>query len=337
MYVKCMRQILVVSVLALLYGCQNTPQSDALTQSKLVGLPAYHKIDSVPFYPQQDFYCGPTTLAEVFNFHGENLTPSNIAPSTFTPKQQGTFQVEMKVASREHGFLPYSEQATLQQIISLVSDDIPIIVFQNVALRILPQWHYAVVIGYDVSKRELILHTGVTAEHSMSFELFERTWARGDYWMLAPLPVKAISDYLDPFVYINTAYDMLKLETTNEFAQNMIQNNSQTPAQPVALNFLKAAVKQWPQQWLAYFLIANYYIENSPEQALNWFDQGITVGKYHAAYLNNYSIALLNTNNYEASLMVINEAIARFGDLYMLIDTKAQLESILSERSKQAK
>ena len=57
------------SLLLLLTGCQATPQADQLRQAGLASLPQSHTIQSVPFTPQEQFYCGPTTLSEVFGYY----------------------------------------------------------------------------------------------------------------------------------------------------------------------------------------------------------------------------------------------------------------------------
>ncbi|MFQ3249293.1 MAG: hypothetical protein ACI9O6_001097 [Glaciecola sp.] len=306
---KTWRHSFLIGLMALFYGCQATPQADSFNANMLESLPHEHLIASVPFFPQQEFYCGPTTLSEVFNYYGTQDSPEKIAPNTFIPNQEGTLKVEMSVAARQHGFLAYTDTGTLSGIISLVSDDIPVIVFQNVSTSWFPQWHYAVVIGYDIPKRKFILHTGLTPEHIMSFELFERTWGRGEYWMLAPLPPKKDSKHLKPYIYINAAYDMLTV--TNE---------------QKGIRFLISATKQWPNNWLPYFLIANHFIETAPEKSVKWFEQGMEVGQFEAAYLNNYSIALLNIKEHGTALKVINSAISRFEDEAILKATKAKIE-----------
>jgi tetratricopeptide (TPR) repeat protein len=307
---KIWRHSFLIGLMALFYGCQATPQADSLKAHMLNSFAQKHLIESVPFYPQQEFYCGPTTLSEVFNYYGTQNSPETIAPNTFIPKQQGTLQVEMSVAARQHGFLAYSDSGTLSKIISLVSDNIPVIVFQNVSTSWFPQWHYALVIGYDIPSRKFILHTGLTPKHLMSFELFERTWARGEYWMLAPLPPEKISKYLDPFIFINAAYDMLNIANEER-----------------GIHFLKSATKQWPENWLPYFLIANHFIETTPVESVKWFSLGLEAGQSEPAYLNNYSIALLNIGEHQAAMEMIKNAILRFNNEPMLRATKAKIES----------
>lgn len=260
----------------LLTACQSSPQADKLKQEGMASLPPSYVIDDVPFYPQEQFYCGPTTLSEVFGFYGVDIPPKDIAPKIFIPDKNGSLQLEMVSAARSYGFLPYSSRGTLTSIIELINDDIPVIVFQNLSIQLLPQWHYAVVFGHNNEKGTVTLHTGVTMQHEMSLALFEKTWARGNYWFLAPVPPDVASSAMEPFTYISAAYDMLKIGKDD-----------------VALPLLKTATKQWPSEWLSFFLIANHYAQQDSLTALNWFSDGYPIAKTQQPFVHNYIIELL--------------------------------------------
>lgn len=230
------------SLFLILTGCQSTPQTAQLRQEGLASLPESHTIHTMPFFPQEQYYCGPTTLSEVFGYYGKNIFPDEIAPKLFIPNKEGSLQLEMVTATRQYGLLPYTERGTLSSLLQFVKDDIPVVVFQNLSIQLLPQWHYAVVIGFDSEKGSVTLHTGVTPNHEMSLELFERTWGRGNYWYLAPVPPGVTSSEMTPFTYVSAAYGMLKVGDQEQ-----------------ALAFLETATNQWPDYWLSYFLVANYY------------------------------------------------------------------------------
>jgi tetratricopeptide (TPR) repeat protein len=58
----------------------------------------------------------------------------------------------------------------------------PVLVLQNLSLPMAPQWHYAVVIGYDRAAQTVTLHSGTTPRLVMPLSTFELTWARSDHW-----------------------------------------------------------------------------------------------------------------------------------------------------------
>jgi tetratricopeptide (TPR) repeat protein len=294
--------------LFLLAGCQTPPQTRALLL-KPPTINKQHLIDDVPFYPQQQYYCGPTTLAEVAGYFNYIVSPEQIAPLTFVPGLQGSLQIEMVAATRQLGMVAYAQQGNLELLLALVANNIPIIVLQNNGIGLFPQWHYAVVIGYDLNTQKITLHTGVTPNHTLNFATFERTWQRGQYWMLAMLPTTTTDKLLSPFVYAKACQDLL--------------DTGQIEAGTRAL---KSAIKQWPDYWLTYFLLANHYLEQSPDLAINWFKQGYLYGKNEVSYLNNYAYALGKKHCYDEAKSIIEKALMLAPDDENAMDTQRQLQ-----------
>ena len=171
-------------VLALV-GCA-TPQSDALLQAP-AALPPRAEVAGVPFYPQEEYYCGPAALAMVLTWSGRPVTQEQAAAQVYTPGREGTLRSDMVAAARRNDRLavPVSE---LRDLTAELAAGHPVVVFQNLGLGWFPVWHYAVAIGYDLDAGELILHSGLDARRAMPLGTFERTWARGDHWGLVVLP-----------------------------------------------------------------------------------------------------------------------------------------------------
>ena len=296
-------------LLTLLSACQTPPQTRQLLRAP-PDIADQHLIAQVPFYPQQDYFCGPTTLAEVAGFYDLSTSPDAIAPNTFIPGRQGTLQIEMAAATRQLGMLAYVQpRATMAQLLSLVAEDIPLIVLQNNSIAWLPQWHYAVVIGYDLDRAEVILHTGVTPNHRLNFGTFERTWQRGNYWLLAMLPPDKSSAQLEPFLYTKASQDLL--------------STGQTGA---GLTALESATQQWPDYWLAYFLLGNHYFSAQPTVAANWFEQGLPAAQQQAAYLNNYALLLSSLACHEKASDLINQALQLVPEDANLLDSQQQIQ-----------
>jgi tetratricopeptide (TPR) repeat protein len=290
-----------------LSSCQTPPQTRALLLDP-PQIAKQHAINNVPFYPQQDFYCGPTTLAEVANFNGLSITPNEIAPLTFVPGLEGSLQVEMLAATRKLGMVAYSQQGTMALLLGLLADNIPVIVLQNNSIALLPKWHYAVLTGYDLDKQEVIMHSGVTQDHHLNFSTFERTWQRGNFWMLAMLPANKMTATLEPFNYLKACQDLLD-----------------TGHESVALEALQSAIAQWPDYWLGYFLLGNHYLASSPEIAANWYTKGYSTAKNEAVYLNNYAYALGELHCYAEAQTIILEGLALAPNDNNLLDTQQQL------------
>jgi tetratricopeptide (TPR) repeat protein len=304
-----LKMALLSGLLLLLAGCQTPPQTQLLL-AQPPDIVQQHLITQVPFFPQQQFFCGPTTLSEVAGFYGLNKSPTTIAPSTFIPGREGTLQIEMVAATRQLGLVAYAERSSMQQLLSLVAENIPVIVLQNNSISWLPQWHYAVVIGYDLTTAEVILHTGVTANYRLNFSTFERTWQRGNYWMLAMLPSTKASAQLDPFVYTKACQDLL---------------NTQQTATGIAA--LQTATQQWPDYWLPYFLLGNHYYATKPLDAANWFAKGLPYARQQVPYLNNYAMLLSNLGCHAKANAFMQSALQIAPNDNKLLDSQAQIEA----------
>ncbi len=174
-----------------LTGCA-TPQVEQLTQQWPDDLPQQAVVHKVPFFPQEDHACGPAALATLLGSAGLAVEPEQLVEQVYIPARQGTLQTELLVASRRHGLPAYVLQPSIAAVLREVAAGNPVLVFQNLGLSELPLWHYAVVIGYDRSHNQLVLHSGRTAQLEMSLFTFERTWARANHWAMVALPVTQV-------------------------------------------------------------------------------------------------------------------------------------------------
>lgn len=169
-----------------LAGCAGTPQVAALRQN-MGALPPKAELATVPFFPQETHQCGPAALATALNFAGVKTTPQSLTPQVYVPDRQGSLQVEMLATVRRQGMLAYPLAPSLRDLLLEVAAGRPVIVLQNLGLPALPLWHYAVVVGYDLEREEVMLRSGLERRQVLSFATFEHTWARSDYWALLAL------------------------------------------------------------------------------------------------------------------------------------------------------
>jgi len=293
-----------------LTACSNTPQTNALLKSSVFVNNMVHTISDVPFYPQSEYYCGPTTLSEVFAYHGKNIDVEKIASKIFIPGKKGSLQIEMVAATRQYDFSAYAKQGSLIEILQLVENNIPVIVFQNNGLSWAPSWHYAVVIGYDIAAKSIILHTGLSENYRIPFAVFERTWNRGNNWFLAPLPIGITFNILDPYLYTKSAYDMLEIGREHTAIAN-----------------IRAAIDQWPEYWLGYFLLGNYNLSTDKPKALAWYAKGFPYAKNEPAFLNNYAYVLWELGCQQESQQILTYALGNFPNNKDLQSTYLETEN----------
>ncbi len=151
------------------------------------GGPAKAMVENVPFFAQEELQCGPAALAMTLNWSGIAVQPSDLTPEVFTPDLKGSLQSALIGATRRHNRVAYAITGS-EALLAEVSAGNPVIVLVNLGLSWYPKWHYAVVIGFDQEREEIILHSGLTANEHLSSRVFMNVWQRGEYWGLLVLP-----------------------------------------------------------------------------------------------------------------------------------------------------
>lgn len=202
------RAFLASGCAAALAGCApfTLPQTRALLAAAPDhlpdGLPLASELGRTPFFPQTDLQCGPAALATVLAAAGvEGATPPVLADEVFLPGRGGSLQLEMLGGARRHGVLPVLLPEQLESLLREVAAGRPAVVLQNLGLAIAPAWHYAVVIGHDLDRGEIVLRSGETRRETMRLRTFEHTWARSGRWAFVvvlpgQLPATATEDAL---------------------------------------------------------------------------------------------------------------------------------------------
>ena len=269
------------------------PQSKQLQLERPKDLPTKAFIKNVPFYPQKEFHCGPATLAMAMNFYDLNLTPTELAKDVFIPGRKGSFQAEMKAAVRKRNMMAYELTPELVYLLAEVSVGHPVIILQNKAIKYYPVWHYAIVIGYDLNKKHIYLHTGLNKNYVVSMSVFEHTWKRSNRWALVVLPAGTLPNDRNLINALQAAVDL------EQVGQIKTANLS-----------YKAIAKRWEDSFVAVMGAANTHLAlNQPQDATSQYMRAIELKPRRADIYNNLAYSLLAQSCYEPSLTSIECAV----------------------------
>ena len=240
-------------------------------RSELTSLPEHKTLD-IPFILQTDYHCGPASLAMISNNLGNNITPDELSRMMYTPESKGTFQVDLLSATRRLGFISVPVVG-LKQMLSEVSAGHPILVFQNLGLSWFPKWHYAVVVGHDLEKDEIILHSGDEKNMHLDFSTFLKTWNRADNWAMLIVKPGTIPESASEM-------DLIKATAGLEAANHL----------ELANDSYKKILEKWPQSLGALIGLGNIsYRENHFEAALMYLKKATDFHPKAAGAWHNYA------------------------------------------------
>ncbi len=282
-----------VVTLTNLFSCV-APQTRQLNSERPQDLPTKAYIKNVPFYPQEQFHCGPATLAMAMNFYGTEVTPKELAKDVFTPGRKGSFQSEMKAAVRKRGMIAYELTPELVYLLAEVSVGHPVIILQNKAVKVYPVWHYALVIGYDLDKKQIYLHSGANKNYVVSMSVFEFTWKRSNRWAMAVLPTDTLPNDRNLINALQAAVDL------EEVGQTVAANQT-----------YQTITRRWKNSFVAIMGVANTYLTlGQPEKATPFYLRASELKPERGDVFNNLAYSLLSQSCYEPALTAIECALA---------------------------
>ncbi|MDZ7684656.1 MAG: PA2778 family cysteine peptidase [Gammaproteobacteria bacterium] len=228
-------------------------------------------LPKITFYPQERYQCGPAALATVLQASGVDTTPSALVPLVYVPERKGSFQVELVAAARSLGRLAYKIPPTLTALYKEINAGTPVLVMQNLGLGWYPKWHFAVVKGYDLGRRALIMNSGTHEDYAHSMRTFERTWARADHWAIVILTPGQIPASAEPGQYFIA---VAALERSGD---------------PAAIrNAWISGLNKWPTDRKLMMGYANHlYQQGDSIAASNQFEQIIDTHPEYAPAYNN--------------------------------------------------
>lgn len=240
-----------MTLVTILAGCASRPQwPEQSVDGSNVDIHQRVVLDSVPFYPQQAYQCGPASLAMMLNTRGFQTNPDVLKELVYLPERKGSLRVELVAGARSHGVLVYELDGTLASLLSEVAAGNPVLVMQNLGLSWWPQWHFAVVTGFDQEARNIILHTDTRENHEESLEVFSATWNRAENWaavMVRPDQLPATATALD---YLMAANDLESTGRTFAAMTAYQTAEAQWPDQPAAImgqGNIAYARADWPE------------------------------------------------------------------------------------------
>jgi tetratricopeptide (TPR) repeat protein len=285
--------LIVVLVLLMSGGCANR-HPGLETYLNNTSIPSGLELRDTPFFPQQEYQCGPAALATVLAASDISIKAEELTGKVYLPQRRGSLQLELVAATRRYGRLPYVIDGKLPAILSELSAGRPVLVLQNLGLAKYPFWHYAVVVGFDAPRKEIILRSGDQQRFIMSTHSFMRTWELAEYWAMVVLRPGELPDTPDESRYVHGIAALESIGQTD-----------------TAAIFYETALSLWPDNTIALFGAGNTAYALGDKKSAEVIYRRLLVRRPdHAAARNNLAFLLAGLGCIEAAIAELDKGLS---------------------------
>ncbi|OYZ23079.1 MAG: hypothetical protein B7Y39_06210 [Bdellovibrio sp. 28-41-41] len=255
-------------------GCATrAPAQESLLKS--LSLPSSYTIPNVEFVDQAKDFCGPAVATMALRWNGIDVEVDSVAEKVFTPGLAGSLPIDVISANRRYGMLAIPVNS-LDSLLTEIAANNPVIVFQNLTLSWAPQWHYALVVGYNLTEKKIILHSGNQPYMKVDLSDFEYTWKLADNWGLVVLSPDKLSASASEMDHVKAAVVLEQMKKSDDAAASY-----------------QRILEKWPDNLVALIGAANSAYRNGKRaHAIQLLKHAVKVHPESVAAKNNLIIAL---------------------------------------------
>lgn len=219
-------------------------------------------------------------MATMLAYRGIDIDAKQLEPRLYIPGREGSLALEIVAQARQFGMLVYPLAPELDQLMDEIEAGNPVLVLQNLGFAWLPQWHFAVVVGYDSLAGTLWLRSGNEARKQMSMQTFLNTWRRAKSWAVVIVPPNDPPATAQPFNFVRAAVDLEQVNQT-------------LAARDAYLSFLQRWPDDLPHAEIARLGLANLaYQRKDYREAQDWLSQTLKTNPAAADSWNNLAFVL---------------------------------------------
>lgn len=255
-------------------------------------LPQRSEIATVPFFAQEEYQCGPAAMAMALGRSGLQVTPGELTEKVYTASLRGSLQPAMIAAARRLGRVAYVI-STPDALFSEIAAGHPVVVLQNLGLVWVPVWHYAVAIGYDIPKGDVILHSGRDERLRTDWRVFQNTWSRAGNWGLLVLRPEEMPVTAEESAYVEAVVGLERAGSLEAAARGY-----------------ETALSRWPHNLTALMGLGNSrYAMGDMIAAEAAFRRAAAAHPRSGAAWNNLADVLLRLGRKDEALTAVNRAL----------------------------
>lgn len=305
-------RFLVIIVASMLAGCSvHQPAQHATIPDADV------ELVKIPFFPQQQYQCGPAALAMMLQASGIDIQPNDLTQRLYLPGRKGSLQVELVASIRYNQRIPYVIKPEISAIVAELLAGRPVLVLQNLGLEILPAYHYAVVVGMK-SSGQIVLRSGRTRRLVVDLNDFLSSWEKAGRWAIIVLNQDELPTDIDLQKYLEI---LAGIEDTG----NAI----------LAEGGYRTLLKHYPDQPTALFGQANsLFTRKHFTDAAKIYSKLLSSLPTHAAAANNLAETLAKLKCFDQALELLDIFLLENEQPSELRPTLVATRKEIDERSK---
>ena len=137
---------------------------------------ATHVIEGVPFLPQEEETCGPSSLAMLLRFHGKEAATRELVEETRTAGLRGTLITDLAAAARRRGVEAGVADLDLPGLRRRILAGEPVILLVDLGTWVWSRPHYLV--AYGVTADGVVAHSGRSEATVIPYDSLEAQWAK---------------------------------------------------------------------------------------------------------------------------------------------------------------
>ncbi|HEX9204291.1 MAG TPA: cysteine peptidase family C39 domain-containing protein [Candidatus Deferrimicrobiaceae bacterium] len=181
--------LLLCGALSVCGGCAASRSGPGATAHTGEAAAPAHVIPGVPFLPQEDDSCGPSSLAMLLRFRGKDVTTAELVRETRTEGLRGTLITDLAAAARRRGVPAEVVDLDVPALRERIARGEPVILLVDLGVWVWSRPHY--LLAYGVTAEGVVANSGSSQGKVIPYRTLEGEWAKmGNLAIVAPVAGK---------------------------------------------------------------------------------------------------------------------------------------------------
>jgi len=133
-------------------------------------------IRGVPFLPQEEDTCGPSSLAMNLRFLGSDALTTDLVRETRTEGLKGTLITDLATAARRRGFAAEVTDLDLPRLRERISAGVPVILLVDLGTWVWSRPHY--LLAYGWAREGIVAHSGREQGKVIPYSALDAQWSK---------------------------------------------------------------------------------------------------------------------------------------------------------------